>query len=776
MKKCFHFRAFIIATLGLTASRLSAVAQFIITAQTPAANQRNVLRSTSVSATFNQSLAASAANKLKIFSNQRGGQRAGNSGVTSLTGSTLTFNPTYNFLPGEVVSTTLISGIQSNTGAGLSHPKVMQFTTAATGGNGTFFGGADVGVGSQPYIVVTADVDNDGDLDFITPNFNGSSIGSSVSVCLNNGSGVFGSKLDYPVGSQPRGVVMADFDADGDLDLATSNYSANTVSVRLNNGSGSFSGTTELPAGIRPQSIVAADLDGDGDLDLLSSNEIGGTVNFHANNGNATFSPRPDIPVGSFTFALTTGDVDNDGDIDLLAGDYNSQFVNVCYNNGTGSFSSPLNVSVSGSPRGVAVGDVDGDGDLDLLTADLGTNAVSVRLNNGIGGFSGSQNIPVGRVPGSITTADVDGDGDLDLLATNIDDNTVSLRLNNGAGVFTNGADVPVGAEPYRVAMADLDNDGDLDLLTANFRGSTVSVRLNDALPRVAIIGDSTVCSGGQTVLTATSAQPITAYRWTTGATTRSITVTTPGLYGVTATFASGRTATAQQRVQTQNPTVQIIGPTTLCGNLLTLTAAANTTSFRWNTGATTASINVSQPGTYMVTAFFGPTCTATSQTVVANAPAPVSIFTLGRDTLLCDGDQLVLTPRPVPRPGTAYRWSDGSTGPSLLVRQLGIYSLQLTNACTSQTATRHINAQTCINIPNIITANGDGKNDRFAVKGLTSGPWSLELYNRWGRKVYESTDYQNDWGTAAALGLYYYVLRRPATNTFFKGWVEVVP
>jgi gliding motility-associated-like protein len=912
-----HFRFFNRFILGILAPVLSTsvLAQPTITSLTPTANQRNTPRTTAVSVQFNQSLSAGSAAALRVFSNQRGGLRNAGSGTTALSGSTLTFTPTYGFWPGETVMATVTRTAQSSAG-NLAQPRVYQFTAAATGGSGTFTGGADVPVGNQPYIVVTADVDNDGDLDLITPNFNS----STVSVRLNNGAGVFSGGADFSVGSQPRGVVMADLDGDGDLDLATSNYNANTVSVRLNNGSGIFSGSTELPVGViggsRPQSIVANDVDGDGDLDLLSSNEGGANISVRLNNGNATFSSLADVPVTSFPFAITAGDVDGDGDSDLVAGNYTGSTVSIRFNNGGGTLLGSTNVNVASSPRGVTLADVDADGDLDMLAANAGSNNVSVRLNNGAGLFSGTQNVSVGSFPGSVTTGDVDGDSDLDMLTTNISSNTVSLRLNNGSGIFSGGSDIPVGQEPYRVAVADLDGDGDLDLLAANFRSNTVSVRFNQAPPpRVTIVGDSMVCTGGQVQLTATAPVPITTYRWSTGATTPSIMVALPGTYSVTATFAGGGTSTDQHIVRTITPTIQIAGDTLLCNSSpgTLVAAAANASSFRWNTGATTPAISVTQPGIYTVTAYFGTGCAVTAQQAVrtptlritgtttlcaasptstiltAVAPGATAIrwntgasttsltvtqagaysvtatfangctltanqvvtvpvagisgdsvlcggrpaqltagltggtataylwstgatsasvsvtqpgiysvaisygqgcvglvqqrvrlgtvlpnATLGSDTTLCEGEQLTLRAPSMMGVNLTYRWSDGSTGPVLRVQQPGTYSLQLITACDTRTLSRRIDFQACLTIPNIITANEDGQNDRFRIKGLPAGTWALQLYNRWGKKVYETAAYQNDWGNLAAPGMYYYVLHRTG-NTSYKGWFEVV-
>ena len=107
--------------------------------------------------------------------------------------------------------------------------------------------------------------------------------------------------------------------------------------------------------------------------------------------------------------------------------------------------------------------------------------------------------------------------------------------------------------------------------------------------PRVQITGDSLLC-GTSTQLVATAPAPVMTYRWSTGATTPTITVTQPGMYTVTVTFANGLTSTAQFRVASFAPTVQISGDSLLCPN-----AAALLTAVVPKPGAFTSGVQVLQ-------------------------------------------------------------------------------------------------------------------------------------------------------------------------------------
>ena len=73
---------------------------------------------------------------------------------------------------------------------------------------------------------------------------------------------------------------------------------------------------------------------------------------------------------------------------------------------------------------------------------------------------------------------------------------------------------------------------------------------------------------------------------------------------------------------------------------------------------------------------------------------------------------------------------------------------------------------------PNIITPNHDRLNDTF--KATTNCPAQLQIFSRWGTKVYESAAYQNDWdGAEQPDGVYYYLMRT-VDGRAIKGWVEV--
>lgn len=91
-----------------------------------------------------------------------------------------------------------------------------------------------------------------------------------------------------------------------------------------------------------------------------------------------------------------------------------------------------------------------------------------------------------------------------------------------------------------------------------------------------------------------------------------------------------------------------------------------------------------------------------------------------------------------------------------------GTYTIVITDQCNKRdTVSFDLETVDCtLTIPNVVTANGDNVNDVFKINGLDFFPnSSLFVYNRWGKKVYTTSNYKNDWRPESNDGTYFYVL-----------------
>jgi hypothetical protein len=125
-------------------------------------------------------------------------------------------------------------------------------------------------VNGPPTSVATADFNGDGNLDLAVATTN-----NTISVLLGSGTGKFQKYTDYATGTNPELVLMGDFNGDGILDLATVNddtVTGNTLSILLGNGDGTFQSHVDYQAGTTPFWGVTADLNGDGRLDFALPN------------------------------------------------------------------------------------------------------------------------------------------------------------------------------------------------------------------------------------------------------------------------------------------------------------------------------------------------------------------------------------------------------------------------------------------------------------------------------------------------------------------------
>jgi len=293
------------------------------------------------------------------------------------------------------------------------------------------------------------------------------------------------------VGNSPRGITSAPLDGVAGIDLAVTNAADGTVSVLLNNGSGVFgSDPTPIPVGNNPVAIAAADFreDLDGDIDLFVANAGDNELAVLVNDGAANFVSLISIPTGLMPFAVDPSDLDNDKDIDaLVVANVDSDTLTVVMILGGGAFTTTT-LDVGDAPVALTHADYNNDFATDIVTANRGddTNGaatVSVLINNGDNTFAPAVTLPVGTLATSIVSIDMDGDGDADLAVVVTDEqNERVVRVLRNDFIhddiqeqqltFTLDQDLDQGENPVLVRKADVNLDGADDLITINDAGA----------------------------------------------------------------------------------------------------------------------------------------------------------------------------------------------------------------------------------------------------------------------------------------------------------------
>ena len=125
-----------------------------------------------------------------------------------------------------------------------------------------------IDAGRNPFRMVAADLNRDGNADLAVVEWSG----AAVSVMLGDGTGQFGPRAAYRTGRSPWGLAASDLNGDGKLDLATASASASkSITVFINRGSGRYRRAGAYAAGRDARGIAAGDVNQDGVVDLLSA-------------------------------------------------------------------------------------------------------------------------------------------------------------------------------------------------------------------------------------------------------------------------------------------------------------------------------------------------------------------------------------------------------------------------------------------------------------------------------------------------------------------------
>jgi gliding motility-associated-like protein len=313
---------------------------------------------------------------------------------------------------------------------------------------------------------------------------------------------------------------------------------------------------------------------------------------------------------------------------------------------------------------------------------------------------------------------------------------------------------------------------------------ATVSVTINTA-PTVGATQGSTAatCAGGTVTLNGTGAS---TYTWNNGVTNGvAFTPAASGNYIVTGTDGNGCTNTFTVAVTVNTiPTVDA-GATTEtipCGSTNFVLPAATTSAaspvYAWSgpnvvANGTTATPTIGAAGVYTVLITDGVTgCSAQDQiTVVSNTV--VADFTQDVTTGF---SPLTVSFTNQSVGATTYGWTFGdgnstsATHPSNTFTGMGTYQVVLyafSNGCQdSASVTIIVNDNSSIIIPNIFSPNGDDINDVLTIESTGIEEMNIDIFNRWGQKVFVISGPGQTWdgklanGTDAAEGTYFYILR----------------
>lgn len=313
-----------------------------------------------------------------------------------------------------------------------THTQLDSVAILINNGVSGYLPATNFGLPGSPRGVAAADLDGDLDADLAI-----TCVGSgSIEIMKNNGDGTFQFSSSIYAASNPKDIYAADLDGDGDLDIAatreTFNYPGADIIVLLNLGDGTFDGQSNYWAGEKALALCGADFDGDGDRDLavVNNDNLQGLWILN-NNGlgsfysHTTYNIGMDLNLGADA-DICSADLDGDGDNDLAITGWTSHKVALVMNNGDGTFQEEVLYDVY-SPSSILATDIDSDNDIDLVVSSYWPKTIYIMRNSGSGLFIQNGTYLTLGLPSSVCIADVDADGVTDLAVANEDRANVSV-------------------------------------------------------------------------------------------------------------------------------------------------------------------------------------------------------------------------------------------------------------------------------------------------------------------------------------------------------------
>jgi len=360
-----------------------------------------------------------------------------------------------------------------------------------------------------PELIVAGDFNEDGNRD-LAVNVTGF---DNIAILTGDGLGGFTLNGHIATDTLPKGLTAGDINRDRHIDLVgCSNWGYN-AEVHLGDGLGGFGRRDNL---VReeggPNRALLADFNKDGNLDLAVNGPDEGVLLIYLGNGKGKFLPPPfELEDLQHCLGFSAADLNGDRNLDLaVVTSGQDHSVHIFLGDGTGNFTAGDTFAIDPDGSNAAPGDLNNDGNLDLVVSGAGPenttgNFITTYLGNGSGSFTEAQDIQLGggNTKGPSALGDFNEDGNLDVAFPQTGlrpgvGTKVLLFFGDGHGQLVTQPPVTVGQEPHTVIAVDINRDHHLDLVVSNRTDGTVMTLLGSGNGGFTVSSNvSVVCLGG---------------------------------------------------------------------------------------------------------------------------------------------------------------------------------------------------------------------------------------------------------------------------------------
>ena len=288
--------------------------------------------------------------------------------------------------------------------------------------------------------------------------------------------------------------------------------------------------------------------------------------------------------------------------------------------------------------------------------------------------------------------------------------------------------------------------DGSYILKVKNPAGCSVSDTIEVKFgkePVFTLGNDISACAGENIELK--PVLPAGDYLWKNGSKAAAITVNTEDWYWLEVADGGCTQRDSLYLSYKPLPVVQLGADIELCkGKTWLLDVTRNSATYKWQDGSVAPTYTVNAAGLYKVEVTENG-CTGSDEINIRYKDVPSVKFL--KDTVLCTGKTILLD---ASFPGATYKWQDGTTSSQLLVRQAGLYYVDVTNNCGTTRNSMRVAIKDCscyVAVPGSFTPDNDGLNDTFkALSPCSIEKYELKVYNRYGQLIFVTRNAAIGW------------------------------